>query len=113
MDIDEKGIGGIEYELDDRIRSKPGRMLILADAHSRWYDSSDKTPDAGSSVVLTIDENIQFIAEKELAAAIEQTHAQGRHRDRAGSHRTAKFWPWPIGRRSIPTRRAAAVPRRA
>ena len=50
--------------------ASPGRMLILADAHSRWYDSSDKTPDAGSSVVLTIDENIQFIAEKELAAAI-------------------------------------------
>ena len=76
VDIDEKGIGGIEYQLDDRIRSKPGRMMILADAHSRWYDSSDKTPEAGSSVVLTIDENIQFIAEKELAAAIAETHAK-------------------------------------
>ena len=32
VDIDEKGLGGIEYALDDRIRSKPGRMLILADA---------------------------------------------------------------------------------
>ncbi len=73
VDIDEKGLGGIEYALDDRIRSKPGRMLILADAKSRWFDSSDKTPAAGSSVVLTIDENIQFIAEKELAAAIAKT----------------------------------------
>jgi cell division protein FtsI (penicillin-binding protein 3) len=73
VDIDEKGLAGIEYGLDDRIRSKPGRMLILADAKSRWYDSSDKTPAAGSSVVLTIDENIQFIAEKELGAAIEKT----------------------------------------
>lgn len=73
VDIDEKGIGGIEYALDDRIRSKPGRMLILADAKSRWYDSSDKTPAAGTSVVLTLDENIQFIAEKELDAAIAQT----------------------------------------
>jgi cell division protein FtsI (penicillin-binding protein 3) len=76
VDIDEKGLGGIEYELDDRIRSKPGKMLILADARSRWYDSSDKKPAAGSSVVLTIDENIQFIAEKELAAAIAQTRAR-------------------------------------
>ena len=76
VDIDEKGIGGIEYALDDRIRSKPGRMLILADAHSRWYDSTDKTPDAGTSVVLTLDENIQFIAEKELAAAIRQTRTR-------------------------------------
>ena len=53
---------GIEYSLDDRIRSKPGKMLILADAHRRWYDSNDKAPDAGTSVVLTLDENIQYIA---------------------------------------------------
>src|SRR5665213_3256323 len=76
VDIDEHGLGGIEYQLDDRIRSKPGRMMFLADAHSRWYDSSDKTPEAGTSVVLTIDQNIQYIAEKELATAISQTHAK-------------------------------------
>ncbi len=76
VDIDEKGLGGIEYELDDRIRSKPGRMLISADAHSRWYESTEGAPDAGFSVALTLDENIQFIVEKELAAAIQQTHAQ-------------------------------------
>ena len=75
VDIDDKGLGGIEYALDERIRSKPGRMLIFADARRRWYDSTDDRPDAGSSVVLTIDENIQFIAEKALAAAIERTHA--------------------------------------
>jgi cell division protein FtsI (penicillin-binding protein 3) len=73
VDVDEKGLGGIEYGLDNRIRSKPGRMLILADAKSRWFDSSDKTPDAGTSVVLTIDENIQFMAEKELDEAIAKT----------------------------------------
>src|SRR5580704_13023869 len=76
VDIDEKGLGGIEYQLDGRIRSKAARMLILTDAHNRWYESADKTPEAGSSVILTIDENIQFIAEKELATAIEETHAK-------------------------------------
>jgi cell division protein FtsI (penicillin-binding protein 3) len=76
VDIDEKGLGGIEYQLDSSIRSKAARMLILTDAHNRWYESADKTPEAGSSVVLTIDENIQFIAEKELATAIEETHAR-------------------------------------
>jgi cell division protein FtsI (penicillin-binding protein 3) len=75
VDIDDKGLGGIEYSLDDRIRSKPGRMLIFTDARRRWYDSSDEKPAAGSSVVLSIDENIQFIAERELAAAIEKTRA--------------------------------------
>lgn len=76
VDIDEKGLGGIEYSLDDDIRSKPGKMLILADAHRRWYDSSDKAPDAGNSVVLTLDEKIQYIAEKELAQAIQDTQAK-------------------------------------
>jgi cell division protein FtsI (penicillin-binding protein 3) len=76
VDIDEKGLGGIEYSLDDQIRTKPGKMLILADAHRRWYDSNAKAPDSGTSVVLTLDENIQYIAEKELAQAIQQTHAQ-------------------------------------
>jgi cell division protein FtsI (penicillin-binding protein 3) len=76
VDIDEKGLGGIEYQLDNRIRSKASRMLILTDAHNRWYESADKAPEAGTSVILTIDENIQFIVEKELAAAIEVTHAK-------------------------------------
>jgi cell division protein FtsI/penicillin-binding protein 2 len=76
VDIDEKGLGGIEYSLDDTIRSKPEKMLILADAHRRWYDSSDKAPDTGTSVVLTVDEKIQYIAEKELAQAIQETHAK-------------------------------------
>jgi len=76
VDIDEKGLGGIEYQLESSIRSKAARMLILTDARNRWYESADKTPEAGSGVVLTLDENIQFIAEKELATAIEQTHAK-------------------------------------
>ena len=76
VDIDEKGLGGIEYALDDSIRSKPGKMLILADAHRRWYDSTDKAPDTGTSVVLTLDEKIQYIAEKELAQAIHDTQAK-------------------------------------
>jgi cell division protein FtsI (penicillin-binding protein 3) len=75
VDIDDKGLGGIEYALDEQIRSKPSRMLIFADARRRWFDRSNQPADSGSSVVLAIDENIQFIAEKELAAAIRQTHA--------------------------------------
>lgn len=76
VDVDEKGLGGIEYSLDDSIRSKPGKMLILADAHRRWYDSTDKAPESGTSVELTLDEKIQYIAEKELAQAIQDTRAK-------------------------------------
>lgn len=76
VDIDEHGLGGVEYALDSEVRGRPGRMLVLADARRRWYERSERAADAGEIVVLTLDENIQYIAEKELAAAIEKTHAR-------------------------------------
>src|SRR5271170_7543128 len=76
VDVDEKGIGGIEYSLDNQIRGRPGRMMVMADGRRRWYDRREAAADPGASVVLSIDETIQYIAEKELARAIEQTHAK-------------------------------------
>jgi cell division protein FtsI (penicillin-binding protein 3) len=76
VDVDEKGIGGIEYALDKQIRGRPGKMMVLADGHRRWYDRRESAADPGASVTLTIDETIQYIAEKELAKAIEDTHAK-------------------------------------
>ena len=76
VDVDEHGQAGIEYSLDQRIRGRPGLMLVLADARHRLFDSGSTNADSGSSVVLTLDENIQFIAEKELAAGIAQSHAK-------------------------------------
>src|SRR5437899_2213382 len=51
-------------------------MQDLADARRRWYDRNEKAQDAGSSVVLPLDEEIQYIAERELATAVSQTRAQ-------------------------------------
>src|SRR5258706_211281 len=76
VDIDGKGLGGIEYSLDENIRSKPGKILVLTDAHRRGFDSTDKVPDTGTSVVLTLDVKIQYIAEKELEQAIHDTQSR-------------------------------------
>ncbi len=38
VDVDEKGIGGIEYSLDKQIRGRPGKMMVMADGRRRWYD---------------------------------------------------------------------------
>jgi cell division protein FtsI (penicillin-binding protein 3) len=77
VDVDEKGIGGIEYALDKQIRGRPGRIMVMADGRRRWYDRNESQADPGASVQLTIDETIQYIAEKELAKAIADTHAKG------------------------------------
>jgi cell division protein FtsI (penicillin-binding protein 3) len=75
VDTDEKGIGGIEYAFDKQIRGKPGRMMVMSDGRRRWYDRSEAAANPGASVVLTVDETIQFIAEKELLRGMEETHS--------------------------------------
>jgi cell division protein FtsI (penicillin-binding protein 3) len=75
VDVDEKGMGGIEHELDKWIRGRPGRVMVMADGKRRFYDRREAAADPGASVVLTIDETIQYIAEKELARGMEETHA--------------------------------------
>src|SRR5437016_4401901 len=41
VDLDEKGLGGIEYELDGQIRGKSERIIAMADARRRWCDCED------------------------------------------------------------------------
>lgn len=77
VDMDEHGLAGVEYSLDKLIRGRPSRMLVFADARRRWFDHSEASVDKGDNVVLTIDETIQYIAEKALAAGIARTHAKG------------------------------------
>lgn len=77
VDVDEHGLGGVEYSLDNLIRGKPSRMLVMADARQRWFDRSENSADKGDNVVLAIDQTIQFIAEKALASGIARTHAKG------------------------------------
>jgi cell division protein FtsI/penicillin-binding protein 2 len=75
VDVDERGLGGIEHEYDELIRSKGEKIVVMADGHQRWFDGSEAQRDRSVNLVLTIDEKIQYIAERELAAAIEKTRA--------------------------------------
>ncbi len=75
VDVDDKGLGGIEHEYDSLIRSKGEKIVVMADARQRWFDGGAAQADRGVNIVLTIDEKIQYIAERELAAAIQKTHA--------------------------------------
>src|SRR5258705_3631056 len=75
VDFDEKGLGGIEYQLDSTIRGKSEKIVVMEDARQHSFDGGAAQRDQGANVVLTIDEKIQYLAERELAAAIEKTHA--------------------------------------
>ena len=73
---DDEGLSGIEREYDDKLNGQPGEMLISVDARRKWFGSVEKQPVPGENVVLTIDQQIQYIAERELQLAMEQTHAE-------------------------------------
>jgi cell division protein FtsI (penicillin-binding protein 3) len=75
VDVDEKGLSGIERELDSQIRGKSERIVVMADAKQRWFDGGEAKRERGASVVLTLDEKIQYIAERELGAAMAKTHS--------------------------------------
>ena len=74
--LDDDGLGGVEREFQSKLTGKPGKMLITMDNKRRWLGRVEKQPDPGENVVLTIDEKIQYIVERELARAIDDTHAE-------------------------------------
>jgi cell division protein FtsI (penicillin-binding protein 3) len=73
--MEDSGQSGIEHGFDDELRGRAGRMLISVDARKQWFSSVETQPEPGENLVLTIDKNIQYIAEKELEQAIHDTQA--------------------------------------
>lgn len=73
--MDDEGLGGIEYAYDEQLRGESGQMLISVDARRRWFGRDEQRPQPGGNVVLTLDEKIQYIAERELQRAITETGA--------------------------------------
>src|SRR5271167_4189206 len=72
---DDQGLSGLERQFNQQLQGKPGKLMISVDARKHWFASVEKEPESGDSVVLTIDQNIQYIAERELERGMEETHA--------------------------------------
>jgi cell division protein FtsI (penicillin-binding protein 3) len=73
--MEDVGQSGIEHAFDDELRGRAGKMFISVDARRQWFSDVEKQPEPGENLVLTIDKNIQYIAEKELDQAIHDTQA--------------------------------------
>ena len=77
--LDNVGLEGIELYYDKYLKGEPGWAMMLRDARQKKIDISEKmvSPKNGYDVVLTIDEVIQYIAERELDRAFSAFHAKG------------------------------------
>ena len=73
--MEDSGQSGIEHAFDDELRGRAGKMSISVDARRQWFSDVEKQPEPGENLVLTVDKNIQYIAEKELEQAIHDTRA--------------------------------------
>jgi cell division protein FtsI/penicillin-binding protein 2 len=69
--MDDQGLGGLEYAYDARIKGTPGRIRALRDGRGgRVLDRAREEPKPGDGLVLTIDEVIQHMVERELDQAM-------------------------------------------
>jgi cell division protein FtsI (penicillin-binding protein 3) len=80
--VDEKGVAqdGLELALDTLLRGVPGAMTTMRDGHGRKFESPNaprRAPVQGNTVVLTINHELQEIAERALADAVQRMSAEG------------------------------------
>jgi cell division protein FtsI (penicillin-binding protein 3) len=73
--VDDNGLGGLEQKYESQLHGVPGRMYMAMDARRKVLGSSEHEPEPGQNLVLTIDENIQFLAERALEHAMQRTQA--------------------------------------
>ncbi len=75
--VDNLGLGGIEAAYDKVISGHPGKILVQIDARRRAFSSLTVPPTMGATLELTIDEYLQHIVERELAAGVIANRAEG------------------------------------
>jgi cell division protein FtsI (penicillin-binding protein 3) len=77
-DIDDRGLEGIEFYYNDDLKGAVSRYTVLRDAHGRGFEAENITgsDSSGKNLVLTIDSNIQYIAEKTLAETVTKFSAK-------------------------------------
>jgi cell division protein FtsI/penicillin-binding protein 2 len=74
--LDGKGLGGVEQFYNAKISGEPGHLLLEQDANGNPYEGYEIASKAGQTVVLTIDQSIQYHAEQVLLAAVQRSRAK-------------------------------------
>ena len=77
--IDDKGQEGLELAYDKWLSGEPGLKRVLKDRLNRVVENieSIKSPRPGKDLVLSIDRRVQYLAYRELAAAVKYHQAKG------------------------------------
>ncbi|MGB5776886.1 MAG: penicillin-binding protein 2 [Sedimenticolaceae bacterium] len=76
-DVDDQGQEGLELAYDTALRGDPGAKLVLRDGRRQVVDDVEniRSPRGGKHLALSIDQRLQFIAYRELKAAVKRQRA--------------------------------------
>lgn len=74
--LDGQGLGGVEQSYNSKISGEAGQLFLERDAKGRPYESYEIASKPGQTVVLTIDQSIQYIAEQALSGAVQRARAK-------------------------------------
>ncbi|MGH9466927.1 MAG: penicillin-binding protein, partial [Terriglobales bacterium] len=73
--VDGQGLAGLEYSFDRLLHGHNGRALEEVDAHGESYSEVEQKPRQGGNLILTLDQNIQYIAQQALDKQVAAEHA--------------------------------------
>src|SRR5881394_35893 len=73
---DEVGLSGVEQYYNEKIRGEGGKVFLEVDRERHAFESYEVQPKPGQTVVLTIDQVIQYRTEQALFGAVERSHAK-------------------------------------
>lgn len=74
--LDGDGLGGLESSFNSKIAGEPGQVFVEKDATGKPYESYEIASKPGQTVVLTIDQSIQYQAEQALNTAVKNSRAK-------------------------------------
>jgi cell division protein FtsI (penicillin-binding protein 3) len=73
--VDNTGMGGVEFGLEREIRGREAKVVVSTDARRRPVAQTERPSTEGATVVLAIDQGIQYVAERELERAVAESQA--------------------------------------
>lgn len=76
--VDDEGQEGVELSFDRQLRGTPGSMRVVRDRLGRVVETVEQLsePLPGRDLALSIDRRIQYLAYRELKAAVQRNHAK-------------------------------------
>ncbi len=77
-DVDDRGQEGLELAYDDWLQGRPGRKRVIRDGLARVVKDVERIrePEPGRQLTLSLDRRLQFLAYRELKAAVTEHKAK-------------------------------------